>query len=206
MAALYCGHPMKSNPRRLCRWRIFRGRPCTPHGTAVDAAVTMDDIERREAGMRLPPGDLTGRPIASKVPEPRRLPAGMPEPVAARDLPGLCWWLIEQATTADSWDVRWAGVVVTTVRALAALPPGSLTPQEARDEAFLRGKIVNGIPPETADEWALAEAIFTDEALEELRSWNQLWKRDDDHVDEPLVFPERARIEAELPALFEDED
>ncbi len=129
----------------------------------------------------------------------------MPEPVAARDLPGLCWWLIEQATTADSWDVRWAGVVVTTVRALTSMPPGALTTQDARDEAFLRGKIVNGIPPETADEWALAEAIFTDEALEELRSWNQLWERDDEHVDEPLLFPQRAGVEAQVAPLVHDE-
>jgi hypothetical protein len=172
----------------------------------VDAAVSMDDIERREAGMRLPPGEVTGRPIASKPPEPRKLPPGIPEPVGARDLPAVCWWLIEQSSTEDGLDPRRATVIVQSVRVLAGLPPGALTPQDARDEAFLRGKIVNGIPPETADEWALAEAIFTDEALDELRSWNQLWKRDDQDVDQPLVLAQGAGVEAEAASFFENED
>lgn len=206
MSALYCGTPMKTNPRRLCRWRIFRQRPCPHHATAVSAAIDIDAIERREAAMRLPPGERTDTWIASKPAEPMKLPPGMPEPVATRDLPEVCWWLVEEMAKPDGLDSRRGAVAVSAVRLLVALPPGALTPQEARDEAYLRGKIVNGIPPETADEWALAEAIFTDEALDELRSWNQLWERDDQHVDEPLVFPKRAGIEAEPAAFIDDED
>ncbi len=197
---------MKGNPRRLCRWRIYGGRPCTPHGTTVDDGVTMDDIERSEARMRLPPGEVTGRPIASKPAEPVAARPGVPEPMAIRSLSEVCWWLLEEMANPRGLDSRRGAVAVSTIRVLTSLPPGALTPEEARDEAFLRGKIVNGIPPETADEWALAEAIYTDEALEELRSWNQLWERDDQHVDEPLFFGEVARVEAQPSPFFEDED
>jgi hypothetical protein len=121
--------------------------------------------------------------------------------VAERDLPGVCWWLIERATAQEDLDARWAGVTATLVRTLAGLPLDALSDEEKRDEAFLRGKILNGIPPETGDEWALAEAIFTDEALAELRSWNQLREADYQYVREPFVLAEDARVQAQPPIL-----
>ncbi|MEX0782159.1 MAG: hypothetical protein WD557_05875 [Dehalococcoidia bacterium] len=203
MSALFCGRQTKK-PGRLCRWRIAIDRTCEVHGTVLAEAVPFRAIEAREAAMRPAPGPPTGRPIASRPAQPPQAAPGVPLPVASRNVPGVCWWLVEQATGAEDWDARWAGVAVQMVRLLVTLPPDALTDEEKRDEAFLRGKIVNGIPPETGDEWALAEAIFTDEALDELRSWNQLREADYQYIREPLVLTEDAGVEAQ-PPIFDDQ-
>ena len=66
--------------------------------------------------------------------------------MADRNVPDLCWWLIERATSLEDFDARWAGVAATLVRVLVSLPLEALSDEEKRDEAFLRGKILNGIP------------------------------------------------------------
>jgi hypothetical protein len=205
MASLFCGRPTKK-PGRLCRWRINTERVCEAHGTMVDEAVPLRAILAREALMRPPePPPATGEWIASKPAAVADDAGGLPRPVAERNIPGVCWWVIERASTPPDFDARWAGVIATLVRTLASLPLDALADEEKRDEAFLRGKILNGIPPETGDEWALAEAIFTDEALDELRSWNQLRETDYQDVREPLVFPERTGVQAQA-SILDHED
>lgn len=123
----------------------------------------------------------------------------------ARDLHGLAW-LVARGVLEGSVDVRAAGVVASLLRVLAALGPPEMDEQEALRETVLRGLIMQGIPPRTPEEWALAEAIFDDQALREIRRWPPLLEADGHDNLHPFRFGQLAAEEVEVPGFVDDED
>src|SRR5690606_37381027 len=107
---------------------------------------------------------------------------------------------------SGAMDVRAATVVASLLRVLATLGPAEMDEEEALREVELRGLIMQGVPPRTPEEWELAESIFDDDALREIRSWPPLLEADrDDHLH-PFRFGQDAAVEVEVPGLPEDED
>ena len=96
-----------------------------------------------------------------------------PKAVEDRDLRGLGWWTIEHTIRGDLVANR--GTVISTImRTLATMGPEPLAEEEALREVELRGRLMNGLPPATTEEWELATRIFDDEALAEFRRWAAL--------------------------------
>jgi hypothetical protein len=93
-----------------------------------------------------------------------------PAAVEARDLRELGWWTIEHTISGDV-EPRSGTVICTIMRVLAALGPEPFAEEESLREIELRGLLMNGIPPRTADEWELAARIFDDDAASEFRRW-----------------------------------
>jgi hypothetical protein len=77
---------------------------------------------------------------------------------------------IHAAISSGDADPRHVARLVTALERIAELS-SELTDEEKSDQALLRGKILNGIPPETEHEWNIAREIFTDDALLELATW-----------------------------------
>lgn len=127
------------------------------------------------------------------------------EAISRRDIGEVCWLIVKRALDDPGGDGKGASVAVSALRILVGLPPAGQTAEAARKEAFLRGKVMHGIAPQTAEEWALAEEIFEEKAIEEFRRW-ELWERDDGYVDEPLGLGELARDEPQTPAVIDQED
>ena len=73
--------------------------------------------------------------------------ADVPEAVVDRDIPGVCWLIVERVLAERSGDGRGAAVAVSALRILVGLPPSGLTADEARAESFLRGKIMHASRP-----------------------------------------------------------
>jgi hypothetical protein len=93
------------------------------------------------------------------------------------------------------------------MRVLAALGPGGADTEEALREVQLRGRLMHGRPPKDAAEWALAERLFTDDALAEFRRWERLWSEADaDDGVEPLFLWDRGPDERDEPLVIDAED
>jgi hypothetical protein len=124
---------------------------------------------RREQGLPVPTThpDASGRPAQDDAHERWSPPQ---ELLHERDLRGLAWWLAEAALSGRV-QPREAAVLGTLIRVLAALGPSDSDEEEALREIELRGLIAQGIAPRTDAEWALAAALFDDDALAELRHW-----------------------------------
>jgi hypothetical protein len=99
-------------------------------------------------------------------------PAPEPDASTAKPAPDVNTMLAEihAAITAGDADPVHVARMVVAIERIAELT-SELTDEEKADEAFLRGKILNGVPPETEHEWNVARCIFDDEALLELASW-----------------------------------
>jgi hypothetical protein len=52
---------------------------------------------------------------------------------------------------------------------MAHLGPEGRSEEEQLREVELRGRLMFGMPPRDAEEWAFAESLFTEEALEPYR-------------------------------------
>ena len=99
--------------------------------------------------------------------EPRPSPAGA---IRERDLRTLGWWLIEE-TLAGRVTPPEASAVNRMMHTLLQLGPTPEADDLALQEVALRGLLMHGVPPRTADEWKRAAEIFDDEALAEFRRW-----------------------------------
>ncbi len=120
-----------------------------------------------------------GRAAKSPRPAPayEPTPAGVAPPVPsavldARDLHGLGWWLVRE-TLGGNVDRGTASVVVSAMRILANLDAPPADTAALQQETELRARLMHGLPPRTDDEWALAGRLFTDEAVEEMRRWDE---------------------------------
>jgi hypothetical protein len=116
-----------------------------------------------------------------------------PDAVAGRDLGRLGWWVLERLADG-SMEPRRAGVFASMMRVVAAMGPDGATREEQLRETALRGVLMHGIPPRDAEEWALAERIFTADAIEEFHRWTPLGVADpDDDYEGPWGYerPER---------------
>lgn len=106
--------------------------------------------------------------------------------IAERDLRALGWWLIDGVLAAGLEPQR-ASVTVRIMSLLERLGPGTHDGDDALREVVLRGLVMAGIPPRTPDEWAIAERVFDDEALAEIRRWALSFEGDGHDAFEPLV-------------------
>lgn len=126
--------------------------------------------------------------------------------LAAHDLRGLGWWLIEQVLLQELETGR-ASVVANLVRTLAALGPAPEEESAALREVELRGRLMHGLPPRTPEEWARAEAVFDDAALAEFRRWERLLlEADDGDGLEPLDLGQGGAGEIDVPLVIDAED
>ncbi len=174
-----------------CTVLVPPGGRCRFHGAMA--------VGRSEAAAPMP---NASRRVDTRASSETRPP---PEAVAQRDIGGVCWLIVERALSDGGGDGKGAGVAVSALRILVGLPPQGTTAEAARAEAFLRGKVMHGIAPQTPEEWALAEEIFEENAIEEFRRW-ELWERDDGYVDEPLALGDFAGDEPQPSALVDQED
>lgn len=101
------------------------------------------------------PGEATATPTASLPREPR----------------AVAWWALNELI-AGRLDPRTASVVAYLLRILTKLDEGELPPNEAMAAALLRGRLVHGALPGTAEEWALAEAFLGSAVVAEIRRWS----------------------------------
>lgn len=125
------------------------------------------------------------------------------ESIAARDLRRLGWWLIDQTlgqTQGADLEPQRASVAVRVMGLLERLGPDATNDEDTLREVALRGMVMAGVPPRTPEEWALAERLFDDDALTEMRRWPPLFESDGGDTVEPLVLREDGRGEGEVAA------
>jgi hypothetical protein len=116
---------------------------------------------------------VSGRPRHSPPASERLPPPAIPEAVANRDLRGLAWWAAG-ALLSGALQGRDAAVVSNLIRTLQSLGPEPESEDDVLAEIELRGLLMNGFPPRTEEEWALAQRIFDAEALAEFHRWEEL--------------------------------
>ncbi len=127
-----------------------------------------------------------------------------PPALEQHDVRQLSWWLVEQVIRGKLEERR-AGVVATMVRILVSLGPEPLAPGAALEAIRLRASLMHGIPPKE-DEWPAIEAMFDDQAVEEIRRWSSLFERDVRDHDEPLVLGNVVAGDGDVASLIHDED
>ncbi|MFN0146830.1 MAG: hypothetical protein ACKVT1_09980 [Dehalococcoidia bacterium] len=187
--------------REKCLVTTRAGAPC---GWDVDRCPVPAHRRERELArhdVKVEPPPPVAAPQPATTPPPAR-PFEPPPEVGGRDLVGFGWWLIERVI-GGAISTAEAGVLASLMRVLAGLGPGEMDRDSALREAQLRGLVMHGIPPRDAEEWALAESIFDDDALAELHRWEALLEADADDDREPLLFRHRTRNETD-PALGVD--
>lgn len=103
--------------------------------------------------------------------EARRQP-GRREAIAGRDLHAVAWALLEDLLADDTLDAgRRASAGATLIRVVEGLGEPPVSRERAAAEIALRGMIMHGLPPRNAEEWALAEELFTPDAIAMFRTW-----------------------------------
>lgn len=97
----------------------------------------------------------------------------IPGAVDEHNLREFAWWLVGRLLTGEL-DAQRAGVLATLMRVVAALGPEPVSRERAFAEAALRGRMMHGLPPRNADEWAIAESLFSQEVLDEFAGYARL--------------------------------
>jgi len=109
----------------------------------------------------------TGEPGAEGRNRPLRRDA-----IAGRDLHAVAWALLEELLEDERVDAaRRASAGATLIRVVEGLGEPPVSRERAAAEIALRGMIMHGLPPRNAEEWALAEELFTPEAIAMFRTW-----------------------------------
>lgn len=105
--------------------------------------------------------------------EPRgAAPAGRDKAIAGRDLHAVAWLLLEDLLEDDRVDAaRRASAGATLIRVVEALGEAPVSRERAAAEIALRGMVMHGMPPRNAEEWALAQELFTPDAIAMFRTW-----------------------------------
>jgi hypothetical protein len=92
--------------------------------------------------------------------------------IAKRDLHAVAWRLLEDLLEDDRVDAaRRASAGATLIRVVEALGEPPVSRERAAAEIALRGMVMHGMPPRNAEEWALAEELFTPDAVAMFRTW-----------------------------------
>ncbi|MCC7366328.1 MAG: hypothetical protein IT303_18365 [Dehalococcoidia bacterium] len=169
--------------------------PCPYHGRARFAAPATPAPERKRAA----PG-AASPPDAWATPASRELRSA----VEARNARDAAWALLRDAI--DGMEPRAVGAATTVLRLLTALGPDDGTSADALRELVLRGRLALGLPPRDEDEWAWAEARFSEDALAEMRRWALLREADPGEDLEPFAFGDRATVEVDVPLVVESDD
>ncbi|MFN0095064.1 MAG: hypothetical protein ACKVVT_09855 [Dehalococcoidia bacterium] len=110
-----------------------------------------------------------------------------------RNLRRLAWEMVERVLDG-SMGVREATALASLGRLLHRLGPEPADVKEELLEVERRARLMAGIPPRTAEEWAWAERSFRPDAVEEFRRWE---KRHRELYGEPEQWQ---------PWIWEDED
>ncbi|MGH2632027.1 MAG: hypothetical protein ACRDG3_01335 [Tepidiformaceae bacterium] len=146
----------------------------TQKGTPCKLLRDECDYHRRwrERTRRQQPATPAPRSTASAQPNSGPVAASTPPPgLGERNLRDLGWWVVGRMTETELTAPN-ASVVVAVMRILASLGPEPLAEEDALKQVELRGLIMHGQPPRSAEEWQLAADIFEDDALEEFHRWD----------------------------------
>lgn len=136
----------------------------------------------------------SGRPETRPQQEARPARAGE----APENLRAFGWWLI-RGVLGETVEVQKGSVLIAAARLIAALGPESETDDQALAAAALRGRVMHGLAPESDAEWELARALFSAEALAEIRRWAESVEPDLVDNGEPGRLLETSALERELP-------
>ena len=109
--------------------------------------------------------------------------------IRERDLRALGWWLIEE-TLAGRVTPPETSAINRMMHTLLQLGPTPEADELALQEVALRGLLMHGVPPRTAEEWRRAGEVFDDEALAEFRRWASA----EDSGDQPGAEAEAAEL------------
>jgi hypothetical protein len=113
-------------------------------------------------------------------------PSGATAPARARPIPaaigrgdiaGVAWWALE-GVAGGSLESGTAMVMASLLRVLLAAGDTAPPDDDALLEVELRGLLMHGLPPRNGEEWAVAEARFSAEAMDEVRRWQRLLEGD----------------------------
>ncbi len=157
--ALAVGHAINDGVSEICGAITRKGGRCQ-NRLGADCPYHSDE-QRARAAASPPPG----------APDPNR-GRMRSDAVAARDLHGVAWALLEGLLADDTVDAaRKASAGATLIRVVSGLGEPPVSRERAAAEIALRGMIMHGLPPRNAEEWALAEELFTPEAVAMFRTW-----------------------------------
>jgi hypothetical protein len=95
-----------------------------------------------------------------------RTEAGVQAAIAVRDLHGVAWAMLARAAAGEEPN---ASMVTGLIRVLASLGPAPADEESVLKETALRGLLMSGLTPRDDDEWALAEAVFDEKTVADLR-------------------------------------
>jgi hypothetical protein len=129
------------------------------------AACPYHTDDQRARGRAEDPGESDDRPRGAG-------PAARESAIAGRDLHAVAWRLLEDLLEDDRVDAaRRASAGATLIRVVEALGEPPVSREQAAAEIALRGMVMHGMPPRNAEEWALAEELFTPDAIAMFRTW-----------------------------------
>ncbi len=117
--------------------------------------------------------------------------------ISGRDLHMLAWWMI-QDVASETLEPKRASVINQAARLLILLGKEGEDEEEMLARIVLRGRLMQGLPPATPEQWELTEAMYTDDALEEIRRWPPLLERDAADARQPLQLRKRGAGEHQL--------
>ena len=90
---------------------------------------------------------------------------------ARRDLSEVLWFYLEGLRRELGFN---AGAQFTSAaRAILACPPDEADLADAIAVAVVNGRVVHGLAPRDAGEWAIAERIYEQSTVKELEAWAQ---------------------------------
>lgn len=130
---------------------------------------------RRGAACPYHTDDERARATSAQEPIAQEREEGIPgrrDAITARDLHAVAWRLLEDLLEDDRVDAaRRASAGATLIRVVEALGEPPVSREQAAAETALRGMVMHGMPPRNAEEWALAEELFTPDAIAMFRTW-----------------------------------
>lgn len=88
--------------------------------------------------------------------------------IVDRDLHILAWWMIQEGGT-EKLEPKFASVINQIARMFILLGQEGEDKAEMVARIVVRGRLMQGLPRATREQWALAEVMFEDEALEKIR-------------------------------------
>jgi len=123
---------------------------------------------------------------------------GSPDAILLRDERALAWWTLGELV-AERLSTSQGSAIASLLRILHALGPTPLSEEQALVEAEFRGRIMHGMPPRSAEQWAMAERLYDAESVAEFRRWERLLERDRGDVYQPEFLVDRTGLEGDVP-------
>ena len=108
-----------------------------------------------------------------------------PPPARSRDVRDVAWRAVE--AVMDDPAARSMGGLASMLRLIHSTDDGDADAERALREVELRGRLMNGLPPRDAAQWALARDSFSEEALAEFARWEALGEGNGADGGDPLL-------------------